>query len=59
MILPFPRQQPFNTLSKLPADPKQDLRPNLYLAALHRGEIAFDRPHRCQRGVTLVCTIVS
>ena len=41
MILPFPRQQPFNTLRKLPTDPKQDLRPNLHLAAFHGGEIVL------------------
>jgi hypothetical protein len=30
--LPLPRQQPFNTVPKLPTDPKQNLRPNLHLA---------------------------
>ena len=33
----FPDEQPFNTLHKLPTDPKQDIRPNLHLAMLHRG----------------------
>jgi hypothetical protein len=32
----FHRQHPFNTLHKLPADPKQDLRPNLHAAAFQR-----------------------
>ena len=31
----------FNTLRKLPTDPKQDLRPNLHLAAFHRREIVL------------------
>jgi hypothetical protein len=34
--LAFPRQQPFNSLRKLPTDPKQDLRPNLHLPSFHR-----------------------
>jgi hypothetical protein len=33
-----PRQQPFKTLRRLPADPKQDLGPDLHLAGFHRGE---------------------
>lgn len=41
MILPFPRQQPFDTLRKLPTDPKQDLRPNFNFAAFHRREIVL------------------
>ena len=36
---PLACQQPFNTLPKLPTDPKQDLRPNLNFALFHRGEI--------------------
>ena len=39
--LAFPRQQPFNTLHKLPTDPKQDLRTNLNVASFHRGEIVL------------------
>ena len=37
--LAFPREQPFNTLHKLPTDPKQDRRRNLQLATFHRGEV--------------------
>ena len=34
----FPRQQPSNSLHKLPTDPKQDPCPNLHLPSFHRGE---------------------
>jgi hypothetical protein len=42
----FSGEQPFNTLHKLPTDPKQDLRPNLHLAAFHRGEKFWLMPMR-------------
>jgi hypothetical protein len=42
---PLACQQPFNTLPKLPTDPKQDLRPNLHLAVFHRGEIVLTDAH--------------
>jgi hypothetical protein len=35
---PLACQQPFNTLPKLPTDPKQDLRPSLHLAVFQRGD---------------------
>jgi hypothetical protein len=38
----LPRQQPFNTLRRLPGDPKQDLGPDLHVAVFHRGEIVAD-----------------
>src|SRR5882672_12315918 len=48
--LHFTRQQPFNTLRKLTTDSKQDLRPNLHLAAFYRGAFLTGRLWPFRRG---------
>ena len=58
LILAFPHQQPCNTLGKPPTDSKQNLRPNLYLAAFHHGEIVLAdgpisvKPYPCRLTAT-------